>query len=81
VRDLVEVANDPHMHQRGMLEHIDHPELGDIIVPTSPLRFHGADRPATTPSPNIGEHNAEVYGEWLGLSAEEIAGLKERGVI
>jgi crotonobetainyl-CoA:carnitine CoA-transferase CaiB-like acyl-CoA transferase len=81
VRDLVEVANDPHMHQRGMLERIDHPELGDIIVPTSPLRFHGTERPATTPSPYVGEHNSEVYGDWLGLSVEEVAGLKERGVI
>lgn len=81
VRDLVEVANDPHMHQRGMLEHIDHPELGDIIVPTSPLRFHGSDRPATTPSPTIGEHNDEVYGDWLGLSADEIAALRKDGVI
>jgi crotonobetainyl-CoA:carnitine CoA-transferase CaiB-like acyl-CoA transferase len=81
VRDLVEVANDPHMHQRGMLEHIDHPELGDIIVPTSPLRFHGSDRPATTPSPYIGEHNDAVYGGWLGLSADEIAELRKDGVI
>ena len=36
--------NDPHMHGRGMLERIDHPELGNIVVPTSPLRLHGAER-------------------------------------
>jgi CoA:oxalate CoA-transferase len=81
VRDLLEVMNDRHMHERGMLERIDHPELGDIVVPTSPLRFHGADRVATTPSPRIGQHNDEVYGGWLGLSAEEIAALRREGVI
>ena len=46
VRTAPEVMNDPHMHGRGMLERIDHPELGDIVVPTSPLRLHGADKVA-----------------------------------
>jgi CoA:oxalate CoA-transferase len=81
VRDLLEVMNDRHMHERGMLERIDHPELGDIVVPTSPLRFHGADRVATTPSPRIGQHNDEIYGGWLGLSVDEIEGLRREGVI
>ena len=81
VRDLLEVMNDRHMHERGMLERIDHPELGDIVVPTSPLRFHGADRVATTPSPRIGQHNDQVYGGWLGLSADDIAALRREGVI
>lgn len=81
VRDLREVMNDPHMHERGMLERIRHPELGDIVVPTSPLRFHGAGRIETTPSPRLGQHNDEVYGGWLGLGAEEIARLKREGVI
>jgi CoA:oxalate CoA-transferase len=81
VRDLLEVMNDRHMHERGMLERIDHPELGNIVVPTSPLRFHGADRVATTPSPRIGQHNDQIYGSWLGLSAEDIAALRREGVI
>lgn len=81
VRDLSEVMNDPHMHQRGMLETIDHPELGRIIVPTSPLRFHGADKVATTPSPSVGQHNADVYRNWLGLDDAEIADLQKAGVI
>jgi crotonobetainyl-CoA:carnitine CoA-transferase CaiB-like acyl-CoA transferase len=45
------------------------------------LRFHGADKVATTPSPKLGQHNAEIYGGWLGLSAGEIADLTQRGVI
>jgi hypothetical protein len=42
------------MHERGMLEWIEHDQIGRIFVPTSPLRFHGADRVATTPSPKLG---------------------------
>ena len=81
VRDLVEVMNDPHMHERGMLQWIDHPELGRIVVPGSPLRFHGAPPPPTVPSPRLGQHNAEIYGGWLGLTTAEIASLKDGGVI
>jgi CoA:oxalate CoA-transferase len=81
VRDLLEVMNDRHMHERGMLERIEHPELGRIVVPTSPLRFHGADKVATTPSPRLGQHNGEIYGGWLGLPPDEIAALRRDGVI
>jgi crotonobetainyl-CoA:carnitine CoA-transferase CaiB-like acyl-CoA transferase len=81
VRNLKEVMGDRHMHERGMLEEIEHPEFGRITVPTSPLRFHGADRIATTPSPKVGQHNDKVYGEWLGLSRAEIEGLRAEGVI
>jgi crotonobetainyl-CoA:carnitine CoA-transferase CaiB-like acyl-CoA transferase len=81
VRTAPEVMNDPHMHERGMLDRIEHPELGEIVVPATPLRLHGTDRVEAGPSPTIGQHNAEIYGGWLGLSAEEIALLKERGVV
>jgi crotonobetainyl-CoA:carnitine CoA-transferase CaiB-like acyl-CoA transferase len=81
VRNAAEVMTDPHMHERGMLEWIDHPELGEIVVPTTPLRLHGTDRVATLPSPAIGQHNAEIYGGWLGLSPGGIDELKEAGII
>jgi crotonobetainyl-CoA:carnitine CoA-transferase CaiB-like acyl-CoA transferase len=81
VRTAPEVMADPHMHERGMLEDIVHPELGPITVPTTPLRLHGLAKAPAGPSPTIGQHNAEIYGAWLGLSEGELARLKEDGVI
>jgi crotonobetainyl-CoA:carnitine CoA-transferase CaiB-like acyl-CoA transferase len=81
VRTAPEVMNDPHMHERGMLERVVHPELGEIVVPTNPLRLHGLPKPPMVPSPTIGQHNAEIYGDWLGLSADEMAALKTDGAI
>lgn len=81
VRDVAEVMNDAHMHERGMLERIEHDEIGPIVVPNSPLRVHGADKVPTTPSPKLGQHNEEIYGGMLGLSRDEIAELKGDGVI
>ncbi len=81
VRNAVEVMNDPHMHERGMLQRIDHPSLGSIIVPNSPLRLHGSDRVEPIPSPLLGQHNMEIYGDWLGLGSNGVDALKRAGAI
>ncbi len=81
VRDVSEVMHDPHMHGRGMLQTVDHPDLGSVVLPTTPLRLHETAVAEPTPSPRLGQHNAEVYGGWLGLSVAEIEGLKRDGVI
>jgi crotonobetainyl-CoA:carnitine CoA-transferase CaiB-like acyl-CoA transferase len=81
VRTAPEIMADPHMHERGMLEEIDHPELGRVTLPNSPLRLHGMDKVPLKPSARPGQYNDEIYGGWLGLSAAEIAGLKEAGAI
>jgi CoA:oxalate CoA-transferase len=81
VRDVSEVMHDPHMHGRGMLEWVDHPDLGHVVLPTSPIRLHDTDVATATPSPRLGQHNDEVYGGWLGLDADEIAALRAEQVI
>ncbi len=81
VRDLIEVTNDAHMHERGMLEWIDHPEFGRIVVPNSPLRLHGTDRVDRAPSPRLGQHNHDILEQLLHLSEAEIAQLEVEGVI
>ena len=50
-------------------------------MPTSPMRYHGSKVADMAPSPRLGQHNEEVYGEFLGLSAAEVAALKAEGVI
>jgi CoA:oxalate CoA-transferase len=75
VRNAVEVMNDPHMHERGMLQRIDHPSLGSVILPNSPLRLHGAARVRPVASPTLGQHNLDVYGEWLGLRLDKVPGV------
>jgi CoA:oxalate CoA-transferase len=81
VRDVAEVMVDAHMHERGMLEWVEHPELGQVVMPTTPLRLHGTAVPPSAPSPRLGQHNDEIFGGMLGLTAEEIATLKRDGVV
>ena len=54
VRDLVEVMNDENMHARGSLQWIDHPELGRVVLPHSPLVFEGTERRPIEPSLPLG---------------------------
>jgi CoA:oxalate CoA-transferase len=81
VREVDEIMRDRHMRERGMREWIEHNETGRLVVPTPPLRIHGADPVAAVPSPKPGRHNREIYGNRLGLSAGEIAALARDGVI
>jgi len=81
VRDLEEVVNDEHMHARGFLRWIDHPTLGRIVVPNSPLRFTGTPLTTHVPSRELGADNHAVYGAWLGLSEQALAELEHDGII
>jgi CoA:oxalate CoA-transferase len=81
VRELSEVRLDKNMHARGSLQWIDHPELGHVVLPHSPLVFEGVKRRQLEPSLPLGASNEQVFGEWLGHSAEELAAFKAAGVI
>lgn len=60
VRTLGEVVHDPHLHQRGMLSYAMHPDLGQIVLPNSPLRFEGTPAMPLHTNPELGEHNASI---------------------
>jgi crotonobetainyl-CoA:carnitine CoA-transferase CaiB-like acyl-CoA transferase len=81
VRDLREVLENAHMKERGMLEVIDHPQLGKITVPGSPLRYHGTPQTRATPSPSLGANNEDVLAELLGFDTAAVAALTADGVI
>jgi CoA:oxalate CoA-transferase len=81
VRDLVDVVNDVHMHQRGALQWIDHPIYGRVVLPNSPLRFDGVAPLPIAPSGELGRDNRAVFGDLLGHDAAEIEALAAAGVI
>lgn len=81
VRDLREVTEDKHLHARGMLREIAHPEYGDILVHRSPLVLHDTAAPEYIASARLGQHNGEVLSEYLGLSSSEIDALRRSGAI
>ena len=81
VRTLLEVVNDPHLHERGSLQWIDHPEYGRIVVPASPLRFTGEEPQAYKPSSPLGADTRAILAERLKLDSAAIDALAADGVI
>jgi benzylsuccinate CoA-transferase BbsF subunit len=67
--DLLE--RDPQLRHRGHYRQLTHPVTGPTYYMGPP--FHLSATPAAMrPAPCLGEHNAYVYGDLLGMSADEI---------
>ena len=81
VRELAEVVNDPHMHERGSLQWQDHPELGRIVVQHSAMRYGGSDLRPLEPSHKLGADADRVLADHAGCDADHIAVLRRDKVV
>jgi formyl-CoA transferase len=80
VLDSIELLNDPHLRQRGMITTVKHPARGDFAMPGCPIQL--AESPVEVRSaPLLGEHNAEVYREVLGYSDKQLEELRSAGIV
>jgi len=75
-----ELADDPQLLARGMIERHPHPTLGEVVFHGNPLRFSGAEPRARALAPDLGADNRDVYGE-LGIGEDDLARLAAAGVI
>lgn len=81
VNSIDQVANDPNTAERGMIINVHHPESGDFKVVSTPLKFSRTPCQVEQASPELSAHTQEILSRLMGMTAEEIGGLRGSGVI
>jgi len=77
VLDMQQAIDHPQIKAREMIVEIDHPTIGPMRFQGCPIKFSETPGSVDTPSPLLGQHNAEI----LGISEAELQQLKNENVI
>ena len=76
------VAGDPRCSPANpMFATVDHPGVGKLLTPASPLAFASHDRLAPQAAPRLGAHTDEILAGALGLSSGEIGRLHDAKIV
>ena len=76
-----EIFEDPHYKARENIKFFNDPRVGEYALPNVVPRLTDTPGRIDRLGPSLGEHNDEVWGQRMRLSAERIAELKKKNVI
>ena len=79
VQSLTDVLDDPHLLARGALAKLAHEGYGEVVLPSTALRFADVEPPPVALPGAAGADNEAVYGELLGLSPADVQALADAG--
>ena len=80
IYNTLEIFQDPHFIKRGFVIELEHPKRGKHKMIGCPIKLSKSPT-EVIPAPLLGQHNEEIYKEWLGYSKEKMAQLKTEKVI
>ena len=81
VYNSADIVADPHFRDREDIVHMDDPELGQTIMLGLVPKFSETPGELRHMGPTVGQHNADVYGGWLGIDDAQLVNLAAAGVI
>ena len=79
--EVIRVETLPQLADREYFQEVTHPILGTLRYTGSGFRVDGEQCTDVSPAPLLGQHNREIYCDWLGRSNEALSRLKAAGVI
>ena len=72
---------DPHFQAREALVHVPHPDFDNLVMQNVAPKLSATPGKVNWPGKPMGAFNHAIYHDLLGLSDDDIAGLKSEGVI
>ena len=69
------------LRARQFFSQVDHPKAGMLSYPGRPYKLTNLPLDEVRPAPLLGQHNEEVYCDELGLSRDQLAGLRSKRVV
>ncbi len=79
--NIKDIFEDPHYAARGNIERMEQSRAGSFDAPAVIPKLSQTPGRLEALGPELGAHNTEIYRDWLGLAANEIAKLKSAKVI
>lgn len=76
-----DMLEDAHFKAREAIITTMHPTFGELKMQNVAPKLSKTPGNIRRPGPELGQHNDEVYGEILAMTAEQMAELKARGII
>jgi crotonobetainyl-CoA:carnitine CoA-transferase CaiB-like acyl-CoA transferase len=78
---MEDIVGDPHYAARHQVVSVETPDHGHLLQPGVVPVLTGTPGRIAGRAPALGEHNDEVFTGLLGMSAAELEGLRERGLV
>lgn len=81
VNTMADLFASAHLKARQFFVELSHQVAGTLTYPGAPFKVSEGGVEAPRPAPLLGQHNEDVYCQTLGLSQDEVADLKQHGII
>lgn len=76
-----EMLEDAHFKAREAIVTTMHPTFGELKMQNVAPKLSKTPGNIRSPGPELGQHNSEIYGEVLAMTAEQMAELEAKGII
>jgi len=81
INTLDRVFDNPQVKHRDTVRYLDHPTAGKVPTVANPIKFSKTPIAGETAPPMLGQHSDEILRNVADLSDEQVARLREAGII
>ena len=81
VSSIAEIFEDEHYKERDNIVYVKDPRLGELAVPNVCPRMSDTPGAIEWLGPEVGAHTEEILMEFLSMAPQEIATLRDKGIV